>query len=142
MADEEAPAPRQKPSLDRSMSTKAAFAKAFVSAHAVPTFDQPMLIYHGGGIAICLLFALLLPLMRLDSDKGFLAGVVWALCFLFGAFFYVCASPRHATHLRVLVFSGFESSAAARGCFRRPAAQPAGARRAVHKPHRRAAASR
>ena len=103
MADEEAPAPRQKPSLDRSMSTKAAFAKAFVSAHAVPTFDQPMLIYHGGGIAMCLLFALLLPLMRLDSDKGFLAGVVWALCFLFGALFYICASPRHLC----LLFSGF-----------------------------------
>ena len=28
------------------MSSRSRFKKKFVSAHAVPTFDQPMLIYH------------------------------------------------------------------------------------------------
>lgn len=93
MADTESPAAtRDKPLLDASMSTRSSFKKKFVCAHAVPTFDQPMLIYHGGMVAFFLLLALVLPLVRLDDDRGFHSAVVWAMACIFAAIFYSCKS--------------------------------------------------
>lgn len=96
MADSAAPAPapsaREKPAFDKSMSARSSFKKKFVSAHAVLPFDQPMLIYHGGSIAVWLLLAFVLPLMRwmADDDRGFHSAFVWAMACLIVALFYVC----------------------------------------------------
>ena len=85
MADTESPAAtRDKPLLDASMSTRSSFKKKFVSAHAVLPFDQPMLIYHGGSIAVWLLLAFVLPLMRwmADDDRGMMPGVMVLLAYI------------------------------------------------------------
>jgi len=91
MADTESPADaREKPLLDESMSSRSSFKKKFVCAHAVPAFDQPMLIYHGGMVVVFLMYALLGPLVRfmLDDDRGFHSAVIEAMLCIFGAIFY------------------------------------------------------
>lgn len=90
MTDTEAPPPREKPALNRSMSTRASFKKKFVSGHAVPGFDQTMLVYHGACCGLFFLLAIVPPIIRWDDDRGFHASLIWAVVFLFGALFFVC----------------------------------------------------
>jgi hypothetical protein len=80
-----------KPSLQRSMSKRKAFAESFLSGHQILAFDQPMQIYHGAAIFVCCLISLLLALLG-NNTSMLLAVVV-----LLGAAFFGCVLRRLRT---------------------------------------------